>query len=281
MMETLSLKRLHLRDFPVKSYYCIQQKTLTSGYPLHQHDFFEIELVLSGKGTHFFNGKRYPISRGSVYFLSLNSFHEIRCDEPIEVITFMFSDYWINEAMMYRLLHGERELSCHMEEEAFSEMLMMANLLQVEQEGNRPLRSQAIRNLTELLLISLLRGCGEDPCPNIEQKEHPVSKVLLYLSAHFRENPSLGEVSALVNHNVNYFSELFHKTTGRSYSHYLSSLKLNHACKLLTCTDQSITDICLACGFNSYSGFSHAFSQAYGCSAREFRRRHKQFHSKL
>ncbi len=275
-MDHLTMSRLRMQDFPNKSFYCIQQKTLNRSYFLHQHDFFEIEFVLSGKGEHFLNGHIYPLARGSAYFLNLNDFHELYVEEPIEVLTIMFSDHWVNETSLYRYLSGEADMQTMLDEQTLEHLLLLTSLIQDEYESTATLRDVALRNMTEMLLIRLLR-CFE---PELEESDDPdqgaVARVIMYLNAHFRENPTLSSVSEMVSHNLNYFSELFHRTTGKSYIQYLTLLKLNHARKLLTSTQTSITDIALASGFNSYSSFSHAFRETYGCSAYDFRKRERQ-----
>jgi len=37
---------------------------------LHWHDYFEIEIVLDGTGTHQYNGTNYPLSEGCAYLLT-------------------------------------------------------------------------------------------------------------------------------------------------------------------------------------------------------------------
>ena len=45
--------------------------------PLHWHDFYEIELVTDGVGTHTVNGTAYEWRRGEMHLMRLVDFHEI------------------------------------------------------------------------------------------------------------------------------------------------------------------------------------------------------------
>lgn len=54
---------------------------------------------------------------------------------------------------------------------------------------------------------------------------------------------------------------MFRKYTGKTYSEYLTELKLDYSKKLLLTTDLSITDICFSSGFSSVSNFLKAFKQ--------------------
>ena len=52
---------------------------------------------------------------------------------------------------------------------------------------------------------------------------------------------------------------------------FLNAYRLKISCKLLTTTEQSITDIALSCGFNHLSYYSELFQRTYGCTPRAFR----------
>lgn len=275
-MKPLSVHVLHMKDMPNRSFYSIRQKKLLSDFPLHQHDFFEIEFVLSGGGTHYLNGHAYPLQRGSAYFLNRNDFHQITLDQPTEFLTLMFSDHWISEDLLFRVLPSEVDLQCLLEEDVLNDLLSITDQIQQEYQGARPYWESAIRNLNEYLLLRLMRCFDASRFFGNTSKSDPISKAILYLNNHFRESPTLSTVAEVVNHNSTYFSELFHKTTGQSYVQYVNTLKLNYACKLLAFTDQSITDISAASGFRSYSSFAGAFRQAFGCSAHAFRQSHKR-----
>ena len=42
------------------------QRHRTENYPQHWHNYFEIELVLSGYATHVYNGYEYSIEKGDL-----------------------------------------------------------------------------------------------------------------------------------------------------------------------------------------------------------------------
>lgn len=276
-MKPISVHVLHMKDMPNRSFYSIRKKRLSSDYPLHQHDFFEIEFVLSGGGTHYLNGHAYTLQRGSAYFLNRNDFHQITLEKPTDFLTLMFSDHWISEDLLFRVLPSEADLQCLLEEEMLNDLLSITTLIQQEYQEARPYWESSIRNLNEYLLLRLMR-CFDVPnlFADACKRSDPVSKAILYLNNHFRESPTLSAVAEVVNHNSTYFSELFHKSTGQSYVQYVNTLKLNYACKLLAFTDQSITGISAASGFRTYSSFAAAFRQAFGCSAYAFRHAHRR-----
>lgn len=68
-----------------------------------------------------------------------------------------------------------------------------------------------------------------------------------------------------------YFCRVFHQITGRTPINYLNYYRVECAAELLRSTDDSITEIAFACGFNDSCYFSKHFfvtkqSQSQGVS---------------
>lgn len=59
--------------------------------------------------------------------------------------------------------------------------------------------------------------------------------------------------------------------TGYTPNDILRTMRLQHAAKLLSTTDQNIADICHNCGFNNPSYFTRAFRDQYNMTPKEYR----------
>lgn len=62
---------------------------------------------------------------------------------------------------------------------------------------------------------------------------------------------------------------------GMNVSQYVNGYRLNEACRLLSTTDDSITNIHLDSGFQTKSNFNREFRRQYGCSPSEWRQNHQ------
>lgn len=98
-------------------------------------------------------------------------------------------------------------------------------------------------------------------------------KIMKYINTYYNENITLKDVARVVNLNPNYISQLFKKTAGTTFSHYLTSLRISNAEKLLTTTDVSISEISLQTGFNDYFYFLKTFKKCTGHTPSEYRNR--------
>lgn len=68
-----------------------------------------------------------------------------------------------------------------------------------------------------------------------------------------------------------YFSHLFKKETGKTFSQYLNEYRLSCACSLLRSSTQSIQSIAKAVGFTNYPYFCSQFKKHYGQTCIQYR----------
>ncbi|MCE3608349.1 AraC family transcriptional regulator [Massilia sp. P8910] len=68
------------------------------------------------------------------------------------------------------------------------------------------------------------------------------------------------------------FSRFFRKTTGNSFTDFITRLRINKACQLLMNTDQYVTNVCYDVGFQNVANFKRRFSQIKGVTPKRFRR---------
>ncbi|MFN8492378.1 MAG: AraC family transcriptional regulator [Caldilineaceae bacterium] len=93
-----------------------------------------------------------------------------------------------------------------------------------------------------------------------------------YIAASYSQPLTLEMMASVAclspNHFLRTFKQLFHQTPHQ----YLTEQRLRQAQKLLRTSDQSVTTICLAVGFESVGSFSWLFRRQIGSSPEQFRR---------
>jgi AraC-like DNA-binding protein len=67
------------------------------------------------------------------------------------------------------------------------------------------------------------------------------------------------------------FSRFFKKRTKKSFSQFLSDLRIAQACQILIQSDKPVSDIANLCGYNSSSHFCKAFKDHTGVSPFQYR----------
>ncbi len=82
-----------------------------------------------------------------------------------------------------------------------------------------------------------------------------------YVLQHFRRKIMLEEMAELLHMTPTSFSRYFTVKNNKPFSRFVSEIRIKHACKLLTETEDSVANICYECGFNTLSNFNKQFKE--------------------
>jgi transcriptional regulator GlxA family with amidase domain len=93
-----------------------------------------------------------------------------------------------------------------------------------------------------------------------------------YMLAHFNEDLSLQQLAQHCHTSPFHFSRIFRSIMNTSPHQYLSELRLNHAKILLTTTNDPVSDIAFACGYNSAEHFTNTFRKKFRVSPGHYRK---------
>ena len=247
----------------------VQQRHVWDVTPIHWHNYIELELVSDGAGLQILNGEPLQLSRGSRSVIRLTDYHQIEPKPHMQLTHVKIAENLLPTELLMRI-STEPMLFYQLEEGEIAPMEKLLYLCREESELDSP-DPVYLRNLMTCLFIRILRLMPESHAP-LSGKDNPLQEARLYLHMHFREDPSIKEVSALFHYHPSYFSHVFRKEMGISYSDYLNTLKISYAKQLLVSTTLKFLDICFECGFTSYSNFLQCFKAQVGCSPSQFRK---------
>ncbi|MCA0366032.1 MAG: AraC family transcriptional regulator [Spirosomataceae bacterium] len=86
-----------------------------------------------------------------------------------------------------------------------------------------------------------------------------IKKVLEHVSENFRNPIKLDDVAQLANMSESAFSRYFKKRTRKTFSNFLTDIRIEYACKLLQNDKLSISQIAFDSGFYNLSNFNRQF----------------------
>lgn len=101
----------------------------------------------------------------------------------------------------------------------------------------------------------------------------PVSKsqqAISIIRKNFSQDLTQENMAIRLGLTPTYFSNLFKKETGKSFPHYLSEIRIEHARSLIDAGEINIEKIALACGFYSKKYFLELFKKYSGCSFTQY-----------
>lgn len=102
-----------------------------------------------------------------------------------------------------------------------------------------------------------------------------------YVAKNFRQSICLDKMAHDLGINKYVLSRMFAKTFHCNFNQYVSEVRLNYASSFLKNTTESITNICLDCGFESQRTFNRVFKERYKMTPREYRTLNKNIESSI
>lgn len=255
-----SQRRLtHIECFEDGKYIQVIHHVLPSS-ELHSHDFFEIEIISNGKGTHILNSESYPIESDMVWLCTPADFHEIILEEPAEYWTILFDANVLSSEYHQSILNSGAVCKA-ISPDKFQRLTLATQLLYEEH-----LTDQNVRPLMEYILDMIIEKDTKS------EDTSPIRQAILYTEIYFKNKLTLSSVADQVGLSPTYFGNLFKKEVGETYINYLNKKRVICAMKLLD-NGVSVSTACFESGFGSLSGFLHTFKKITGTSPNDYRKK--------
>ena len=152
---------------------------------------------------------------------------------------------------------------------------------EVRQRFYRVKESRGLERFAEFTRLLLVLARCEDyqllSTVGMQSSEAPsslerINTVLDFLNKNYAQDLSMGDLCGLVGMSESGFSRFFQRTTGNTFTDYLTHLRISKACQLLTHTDQYVNSVCQEVGFRNIAYFNRRFLELKGTTPTEFRR---------
>ncbi len=103
-----------------------------------------------------------------------------------------------------------------------------------------------------------------------------LKRALNYIALNFAQDITLTSVAREVHLSESYFSTLFKKLCGTSFTEYLNAVRIEESKRLLAQGDLNVTEAAVRVGFASQSYFSKVFRRVTGMSPRHYAELHRK-----
>lgn len=104
----------------------------------------------------------------------------------------------------------------------------------------------------------------------MQEQIEAVQRIQDYITAHFRENITLADLSRVSLFSPWYSYRLFTHHVGLTPSDYIRKLRLSKSALILRDHPCKIIDVAFEMGFCSVDGYQRAFFREFGCNPREY-----------
>lgn len=262
--EAFHYARKHLaRRFPQKA---------------HDHDFYEVFLIVEGRTAHWINGVTQVLEPGQLVFMRPSDAHGFRADrnQGCEIINIMFRIDSANhlvkrygDTIAGKFFASRSEIpELHTLGPArFERAMNVCNQLQTA--------DRSLARIEEFLLALINRVAV------------PETRAVRTAPRWFSAACNAAQHRDVFQKGATGFIE----AAGRSHEHvcrtckdvlgltpteYVNRIRIDHAAQLLRTEDSSIEAIAEACGFQNTSYFYRLFERAYQTTPRRYRAEHQR-----
>ena len=243
----------------------------------HAHSEYQLFVVLRGTGTRFIGDSIKSFQPNELILTGPHLPHVWRSDE----IYFDRNSEFSTSGIVIYL--NDNFLGDHILEK--EEMVLLKKLFIKSMRGLEfygPKKIQVIEMMKELVtlqgvpsvirllhILELLGGTKEYHYISSKAYEDAfdqhetdrLNKVYEYAFQNFRKKVLLQDLAELLHMTPTSFSRYFTMKNNKPFSKFIAEIRIKHACKMLTETDESIAQICYDCGFNTLSNFNKQFKE--------------------
>jgi len=220
----------------------------------HKHTFYEITVCTEGSGIALIGDTEYPFRAGSILIIPPNVPHTSRSENGYTEL-YIQTDSPPPHHAVYLEDDGERAVTALMR-------MMLHRYIRGE-------KNDLTLSMMYDLVIQLLAEKCTDP-----QNDPVVEDVRRLLALHYNDPQfSLSALLESTGYHKDYIRRRFVAVCGKTPNEYLTSLRIEHAKKLLQYKSNmrfSIADIGMMCGYYDPNYFSRVFKKHVGVTPEQF-----------
>ncbi|WP_304237926.1 AraC family transcriptional regulator [Jiulongibacter sediminis] len=270
------------------SFNLFEQECPYFGTPWHYHPEVEIVLVQESEGEKYIGSSITEFSPGDLtmigsyvphYYKNYGDYYEGNPKKMARSTVLHFNEDFLgdhfldapeNKKIQDLIINAKRGILFH-ENVAQSLKKDFAKLSKTEGLDRLLLFLSILNELSKAEDMTFLTT---DPMQlTNHQDSNRIKKVFEHVMQNFNEDIKLSDVASLANMSESAFSRYFKKRTRKTFSTFLTEIRIEHACKLLQKDHHSVSEVSYESGFNNLSNFNRQFKSLKNTTPLNYRAR--------
>ena len=248
---------------------------------LHYHPELELIYFKKGRGTQFIGDNISDFKSGDLVLVGAHLPHYWRFDTgyteggegnyaDVKVAHFtesLFGEYFLNlpENRLLKQVLQQAARGIRLRGNTSGQIATMLNeMLDTEGTDRIILLMQALLETARSGQMELLSS--ESYLHQHELREERLRDVYAYTYSNFKKKIQLEEIASVARISPTSFCRYFKSLTQKTYSQFLSEVRVGKACQLLINHSMDIKQVCYESGFNNFASFHKSFKQITGKS---------------
>lgn len=264
MIEALSIRFLHITQYELDFRWKQSNRTLRhSVIWFVQKGSFQLEM----------NQVTFRCREGHILILpaqNVISSHAISDQIKLTSINFDADIAFVSHQSWAQLLN----VPLVVDGNAMPVQSIVAEMLEHEQDKSPFVHLMQQSSLLRILYELLRKGITEATSSTYSQLDKRIHTIIHFLHAHPNRMPEIKELAELVQLSESHVRKLFIKQTGQAPLHFVHSIKIEQAKKLLATTVKAISQISYELGVDNANYFSRMFKAKTGLTPLQYRQQY-------
>ncbi|MDD4573466.1 MAG: AraC family transcriptional regulator [Sphaerochaeta sp.] len=253
-------------------------------YSLHSHDFYELVVVVSGKGSHLTLGAETPIGEGSVLFVSPGVQHGYDKLDNLKLYNILIgSDVFSKEISdlsempgfkTFFLYSGENIPIFKLNNYQLTETIFL--LKEIKKESERVGFAMGSAAMAYAKLLQLVIKIARIHTPKLRGSTRSTAErldpIMLFIEQNLDRSLTLEELVSVANMSASTLNRQFKAYTGWSPVAFHIHRRIAYACSLILKTDMSVEELSEASGFSDGNYFSRQFRSHMHMSPKQYKK---------
>jgi len=251
----------------------------------HQHSFFELVYILSGKGKQCINNYNFDYQPGHMFLITPQDCHSFEIEESTEFFFLRFNDIYIKskgihvenvERLEYILHNANHKPGCILKNQSDKALVKPVVEALIREAINRDIYDKEITaQLVNTIIVVVARNIAKYMPEQVDMSsDQKIVDILNYLQSNIYE-PEKIRASAVSLHfgiSEHYLGRFFKKHSGQTMQSYLNNYRTTLIEHRLKHSDKRMNEIVLELGFTDESHLNKFFRNQKGLSPREYRK---------
>ena len=250
----------------------------------HTHDFIEFVYMLKGKSVHSLDNHEYFMKSGDLLVINYDQVHSFNGDPNALFCNILIKPEFIDNELKecknlwslfdtphYNEFKNLVNINSNVikfspeEKSCFESTILLLNKEQHSSLSGSSFTTRAGINFIMTMIFKKMCEFSDEEFDNFKN-------ILNYIEKNYYQNISAKELSLLCHYNPSYFSRIFKKYTGITFSEYLKKTRISNACRLIKASDNNISNIYEKVGYTNKTNFYKHFKQITNKTPLEYKK---------
>ncbi|MEL6533769.1 MAG: AraC family transcriptional regulator [Bacteroidota bacterium] len=254
--------------------------------PPHKHSFFLVVVFTHGEGVHEIDFERYPVSAGSVFFLTPGQTHHWELSDDADGVIFFHSQEYFDvsftqqSVFQFPFYYSQQnppllQLTELQQQQALSHF---EGLLAEHQNDGAWMKRQRISAQLSQLYIDLSRWYLAEERPKTQAyatySEH-LRALEVLIENQYTQQKSPTEYAEQLHMTVRHLNRIVQEALGKTTTQLITERVILEAKRMLVQTATPTTEIAETLGYVDYPYFSRLFKKWVGMSPAAFAKQYR------